>query len=345
MKQRDRQLDSYRALIMIYILCVIHVLYWCPNNFSLLKSIALFEMPVIFFISGAAVQVKGGDKSGTWQIIKNRFKRVAMPYYIYAAISICVIAMASAVSFGEYDITQLSGRDFIDILLAKQISQIPFVKHLWFITPYMILLCTFHFQTKILDKMRYSVIYLLVAFLIFAATTQISDSRFLRNCLCYNCFLIAGYLFYRKISRLRLLLISLALGGIMLAWLSAGEHFAPMQSHKFPPDIFFLLFGMLVLSVLGLAFSFIRIPDCYILDRWNRCGYTIYLYQNFAFIAATSLLDTVIPTTSVIRSSIMAVVVFAISTFASYILEPMELKIRTFGTKTVHSLTRLMSSS
>ena len=60
---RDTQLDIYRALAMIYIICVIHVVYWLGIGNELITSIILFEMPVIFFITGASFSLQTKEKS------------------------------------------------------------------------------------------------------------------------------------------------------------------------------------------------------------------------------------------------------------------------------------------
>lgn len=344
MNPHDAQLDAYRALVMIYILCVIHVLYWLPSNFLTLKSAILFEMPVIFFISGAAIKVKGGDNCrSTIQIISNRFRRVIIPYYIYAAVSLGIIAGLSTISSGDYNLGFLSGRDYIDILLFQRIPQIPFVYHLWFIAPYIILLCSFHFQTRIISKMRYPAIYLPAACAIFIISTHMTDNRLIRNCLCYNCFLISGYLFYRKISRQALSATTALLIGSIILWLTAGgATFSPMQAHKFPPDTFFLLFGFTALCLLGIIFSYVKIPDNIpILHRWNRCGYTIYLYQNFSFIIASLILDATCPhEASVMKTAVAAILIFTISTITSYIWSPLESKIQTVCLNRNKSLTQ-----
>lgn len=52
---RDLQLDGYRGIVMIYIVCVIHVVNWLDYNIEPYNSFMLFEMPIIFFISGASL--------------------------------------------------------------------------------------------------------------------------------------------------------------------------------------------------------------------------------------------------------------------------------------------------
>lgn len=39
---------------MMYIVGVIHTIYWLPVTENVFKSLLLFEMPVVFFITGAS---------------------------------------------------------------------------------------------------------------------------------------------------------------------------------------------------------------------------------------------------------------------------------------------------
>lgn len=45
---RDKQLDNYRALVMIHMVCVIHVIYWLGIFFPM-QSFTLFAMSSVFF--------------------------------------------------------------------------------------------------------------------------------------------------------------------------------------------------------------------------------------------------------------------------------------------------------
>ncbi len=79
---RDARLDTYRAMIMIYTVCVIHTTYWFAVGTEPLLSAMLFEMPVIFFIAGAS-QAVTEKKRNIIQTIINRSKRILLPLYIF----------------------------------------------------------------------------------------------------------------------------------------------------------------------------------------------------------------------------------------------------------------------
>lgn len=168
--ERDYQLDIYRALSMIYVVCVIHVLYWLKLGCEPWISVILFEMPVIFFVSGASLSFNKNPRS-VLSTLKSRFLRVMLPYYIYAIMMVLVVVVVSVICklwyseiehvFGSEvlrkhmcDITQYTWNDVVKIISGTDIPQAPYVWHIWFILPYMILSCTFDIQKKILIKIN-----------------------------------------------------------------------------------------------------------------------------------------------------------------------------------------------
>lgn len=128
---RDHQLDVYRALMMIYVPCVIHVLYWLQKGNSVINSLLLFEMPVIFYISGAPMCITGKKRSmrGT---ITNRVTRVLLPYYFYILCGIIFISLFAAYSsHGSYSVSRM-------IFAQGEVLPLPYMWHLWFIVPYLL---------------------------------------------------------------------------------------------------------------------------------------------------------------------------------------------------------------
>jgi len=80
---------------MLFVVCIIHVMYWLKMGCEPFLSIFLFEMPILFFISGAAQSVINSKRS-LWKSCKSRINRVLIPYYIYAAV-ICSIMLIISV--------------------------------------------------------------------------------------------------------------------------------------------------------------------------------------------------------------------------------------------------------
>lgn len=213
--ERDIQLDVYRSLVMIYVLCITHVLYWFSIGTEPIMSIILIEMPIIFFISGASLSMT--HPKGLWHTIWSRIKRVVIPYYIYAFVMVCLISLLSFIwhyrshiesllsiqisSYYKYNITEYKISNILDILSFQDIPHAHYIWHLWFILPYLILSCTF-LQIKLMQKTN-RWIYIGCCFTIFIIIQAISENMLLRNLTGYNVFMVAGYLFYKKQERLR----------------------------------------------------------------------------------------------------------------------------------------------
>lgn len=222
--ERDIQLDMYRGLVMIYILCVIHVAYWLGLAGEPWRSIILFEMPLIFFISGASVSVasRKHDVRGTaW----SRFKRVLLPYYSYIFYSVILVFVASvlwyAVRGGAFDAGLSPGRLVRALVPRDEVLNVPYMYHLWFIIPYLIISCAFPFFRSAVDRMSRTVV---VAILLSSCVlVQLTDSEILKEMVVYNFFFVIGYLFYRRIKTRNivgtfvasvLLLVIYAMGGV-----------------------------------------------------------------------------------------------------------------------------------
>lgn len=330
---RDLQLDNYRALIMLYMVCIIHVLYWLMNaGEPVLTFVLWFEMPIIFFVSGAAQSVSPG-RHGLLGTVINRLKRVVVPYYIYALVSLIVgvgltwaVKDIANVGFRPFHISEYGWKDVVDILLCLNIPGLPYMAHLWFIPPYLIISCSFPLQKKLMERVnRY--VYMAACVILFLIAQAFTDVSLLREVLCYNVFVVAGYLFYKKCSLRALLIVSLVTAAVIVAdvmWL--GGHFCPMQDHKFPPDWMFLTFHIFVLCSSSIVFSRIKIPECRILKIWNKRGYTIYLYQSIVFAVVAALrqhtyLNIQFP---LIRVMLDSCLVFLLCTALSYLTYPLE---------------------
>lgn len=142
--KRDVQLDAYRALLMLYIVCFIHVEFWLGYSKEPFMSLSLVEMPLIFFVSGAALSFRREPRP-FWATVRNRAKRILIPYYIYALLMVLL-------GVCRYGIDAYTLKDWAKILLCTDIPHVPYIWHLWFIIPYMVLSCTFDIQKRILTK-------------------------------------------------------------------------------------------------------------------------------------------------------------------------------------------------
>lgn len=293
---RDIQLDIYRAIIMMHIVCIIHVVAFLEFYFETFLSIVLFEMPIIFFIAGASMSLQKKRKK-IGEMIRNRFKRVILPYILYVFVMLFLVVILSifwhffypqidSIS-GSYitnrfsfDITVYTWHDLLQILLCEGISQSPYVYHLWFIPVYLILTCTFPIQTILMDKVN-PWIYIAVSISLFIFAVIFTDNRFVRNVFCYNVFILGGFLFYKKLDIRHILIVGSSALLVVLIYLYKFGDFVPMQGHKFPPDLLFLSYNIVVLCFFSTLLNKIRFPNLRIFQIWNIQGYSIYLYHSF----------------------------------------------------------------
>lgn len=151
MNNRDKQLDIYRGVTMIYIVCIVHVVHWLMYVYEPLSSLMLVEMPVIFFISGASLGMSN-SKRKVVETVFNRAKRVLVPYWIYAAVSLIILAALTFSIPEQYDISQYSYKTFVRVALTLDIPQMPLMAHVWFILPYMILMSLFPLQRSLANR-------------------------------------------------------------------------------------------------------------------------------------------------------------------------------------------------
>lgn len=338
--KRDEQLDIYRALSMMYVLCVTHIIYWLYIGNEPTKSLILVEMPIIFFISGASLSLT--TKKSFLQTLINRVKRVLVPYYIYAMVIVVGVALLSIlwhffnqqlvsaiglekVTNHAYNISTYEWRDVWEILCFVDISQAHFIYHLWFILPYLSLTCTFGLQINLMNRINRWV-YVSFCVLIFFVFQKIRINNLLTTMLGYNIFMVAGYLFYRKIKRWQVVGVCLlAIVSLVLYIIWVGD-FCPMQGHKFPPDWLFVTYNLAILCFLSLVFWKLTIPNKKIFGLWNTRGYTIYLYQSVIFTFVEPLYKLIISKIDLfsIQWVICGLLVWGLSTLLSYFTYPLE---------------------
>lgn len=318
----------------MYVICVTHVLFWLNIGSEPVLSIVLIEMPLIFFISGAALSLKD-NSLGFLAFLGNRFKRVVMPFYIYAIVMIVIMAILTIICiyyhqqlelfFGqkfpnnEFNLFEYNLIDILTIISCTDIPQAPFAMHLWFILPYLIISCTFGFQIKIIKRIN-RWIYVSLAIVLFLAVQYVVCNILCDFVFFYNIFMIIGYLFYKHIHSWQVLVIGIFSLAILFTYIFWGGWIVPMQCHKFPPDYVYLAYNLFILCFICLVFNRISFPNYKIFQIWNTRGYTIYLYQNIIFFLSYPiyrLLISRIPN-QIVQWGLCALIVFALSTIVSY---------------------------
>ncbi len=304
--KRDTQLDAYRAMLMIYIVCFIHVEFWLGFGKEPYLSLSLVEMPLIFFVSGAALSFHREPRP-FWTTVRNRAKRILVPYYIYALLMLCIVAL-------RLHLPAYTWKDWAKVLLCDAIPYLPHTSHLWFIVPYMLLSCTFDLQKRILTKINRGG-YLLLCVISFLVVSHVTENSLVRNVLCYNIFMVAGYVFYKNIRMKHVLFCAMAALVLLLVYRICQIPFCPMQEHKFPPDFVFLTYGVMVLAALSMLFSIVTLPNWHILRLWNEQGFNIYLFQNIPYTAvAIAIRHTAFTSSTWVQIILSVIVIFCFST-------------------------------
>lgn len=209
-EKRDIQLDCYRAALMIYILAVVHTVYWFGIGSEPLRSFILIEMPLIFFISGAAISVR--NKKETLRVaLLNRFKRVYVPFLIYSLVLLVIASALYCARNPGTAISAIADNKWID--LGRSILQFRTTfntSHLWFILPYFIISVSSPLQLKAIGKLGRNkyMINLLALFTITYTLWEIIPAEStmkewvgnVKFYMMWNIFYVAGILYYKKIN-------------------------------------------------------------------------------------------------------------------------------------------------
>lgn len=325
-KQRDNQLDAYRGLIMIHMVCVIHVLYCIGPKIEPLSSVLLFEMPAVFFISGAAQSRRESPFPPILTYIAGRAKRVLVPFFLFIPLLLFGFAAVSfaGLSVGNYvfDASSLTAGDVVKLLLTGGNAKIPTYQYTWFISCYFALLCSFPIQRRLLRHIPRT-LYLSLNLVAIAAMSFIDlgfhQGYLVKNLVIYNFFFLAGYFYYRRFSLRHLVAVAAVTVPIAVFTFISGTA-VPMQQHKFPPDICFLAFGMAWLSVLSLLLWKAKLPECRMINVWNERGYNIFLYQVFSLWTVVFITSPWIDSldNTWIRLTVLSLLTFAVTTVLSH---------------------------
>lgn len=288
---RDKQLDIYRAMTMIYIVCVIHTIHWNSLFNYAIQSVILFEMPVIFFIAGAS-QYVANKNYNTIENIKNRSKRILLPYYVFLFSIIIlyytVATFTDQIGKFQFSYNAFSCKDIIKMIMTGGCNKIPYLGYTWFISTYFIIFCIFPIQKKIINIIQPKTYLLFCAFIciiLHFVHFPILENE-IKSIPTYNFFFLTGYLLYKRYNHT---FITAIIFSIISVYLFITGKYIPMQNHKYPTDAIFLIYGCTILSILSVIFKHIKFKENIITKIWNERGYTIYLYQCIPFFIIYSI--------------------------------------------------------
>lgn len=213
----------------------------------------------------------------------------------------------------------------------------PFVHHLWFIIPYLLISVSTKFQLRLLQRIKpavYFALHIVIILLLSAINAKVQANvgfwtfrayRIIGFVVGYNIFYLMGLLYY-KAWRVKQIATALFIA-VAVFLLSGSYHLVPLQAHKFPLDYVFVAYNLVVLLALCLVFTFVKLPaGNRLLQLWNQRGYTIYLYQSVVFftVSAAMKLLHINEQPPVVRLAIAVSSVFLLSTALSYVTYPVE---------------------
>lgn len=212
------------------------------------------------------------------------------------------------------------------MLLTGGSTVFPFYGYTWFVSVYLVISCSLPIQQKLLRHIPGSAYLALTAAVVLALSPlHFKGEMELKHIPAYNFFYIAGYLYYKRCEQ-RLFTVVTTVATIMTIICFITGNMVPMQSHKFPADIFFVIFGTASLCLLTIIFRRIDIRYTYILRLWNERGYTIYLYQTVShaivYAITYSWIDSI--DSHIVKFLIYAPMAFTVTTLLSYITYPTE---------------------
>lgn len=267
---RDRNLDIYRGCIMIYIVGIIHILTiyisWYESNAA---TLLLIEMPVVFYISGAAYSLS--KKKNYPQYIWSRIKRIVMPYYIFVIIITVTNyykqCIHGSVPTGEFIQTFIENK-YYNIFSGNE--------HLWFIPVYLkiaLILPLLHYISRKITSNSFYILLGITALILYIRPN---------NEVCYTAFAFAGMYYHKNKPYNKHILLSATLLLTFICY--ANGYPLNMQINKFPANLFFFSYTICALLLLKKPLQWLchllaSTPMRHLIAIYARHDYSIYLYH------------------------------------------------------------------
>jgi peptidoglycan/LPS O-acetylase OafA/YrhL len=311
MNRRNESIDVARALLILYIVSVIHAMYWLGAFGSTWRSALLFEMPGIFILSGYSFGLSPDaarplSASTFIQFCVRRAWRVLLPYWIYAIF--CILLIFALGSWTSADVSPVSAKcvgAWLDpVRHGAGCSYRELNYHVWFIPVFLLVTYLLPLFARLKLPVRlplalWALCVIAVLEIVRHAVANEAISKAALNVISYSAWAAFGLSLGRGFvasSHQYLACLVLALGALLYIGVSQVASL-DMQSHKFPPDEIFFIFGTAWMSVFALVSKNMK-PGLWSrasiqpwLRPFIRSGYSIYLWQGAAYALATALRD------------------------------------------------------
>ena len=297
---RNYNIDIARGALIFYIVTVIHGAFWLniiPRPYS---SLLLFEMPLIFIISGYTYALFE-KKSGFVLNLKNyilflisRSSRIIIPYLVYATFCSFIVVLRD-IKVSQIEITATIQAWLNPFTHGRGYSFGMLTSHLWFIGPFLMVTFLLPIVTKFYP-LRTPLWLTSIGLCTIISTISViqEPASKLITPIFYLFWAYLGYVLASHIKIKRSQCLLLAMFGIVVLVLS--KFFLPvtldMQSNKFPPNCLFFVFSSIWVSLFLLVFSSLNPSKIEFLasSTWFKPfiinGYSIYLWQGVGYTAA-----------------------------------------------------------
>ncbi len=300
-------------MLILYIVFIVHGLFWLNPIPQSISSWSLFEMPAIFLISGYSYylsenskKVRLGDRITIKQyslVLVSRLTRILIPYFLYvAACIVFIIILLPPGREANYELTALIFTWVNPVRYGRGFSTEKLNGHLWFIPVFLIVTALMPIATKFKPFKNPNILTLVFGFAIFEylfSITHFPADKIIKEAVFYLLFSLLGYYlaqpgdYFRRSSYPTVAIVSLALLGL-IATVNYDIGILNMQTNKFPPNHLFFLFSCLWISfflyilfkVPLVAEKFMELGDTFWLRPFISSGYSIYLWQGLGYTVA-----------------------------------------------------------
>lgn len=283
---------------MIYIIAIVHGVFWLeliPRPYS---GILLLEMPLIFLVSGYTYALSVKDKLkhlsplAYFNYAGARLTRILIPYFAYAFVCACLFIVMEKPD----GIINVFAAWMNPLTLGRGYSTGMLSWHLWFVPPFLIITLLLPFIARnALDKVPIWLTTITIAILITISNAYLGDV--ITMSVFYIFWAYVGYRLARKRVLPNKVLLGIGALSAVILLLSVFVLNADidMQTNKFPPNWLFLLFSIIWVCVLILLSRLVSsdhyepLHDSILMKPFIACGYSIYLWQGLGYSAAKFL--------------------------------------------------------
>jgi fucose 4-O-acetylase-like acetyltransferase len=343
MTARTASVDVARGALMLYIVSIIHGLFWFGWLSESVRSAFLFEIPCLFIVSGYAYFLYENAPgrlsplqgfSTYLSFLAARCSRILVPYFAYAIVclTICIFLRGSQ-GMAECSIGNIVFAWLNPMIAGLGYSMGTLSLHLWFIAPFLAVTAALPFLTKIRLPTRIPLWGFMIGFSLvihFLSLTQFPGSGFLQSIVNFSIWAIFGFHAARQAGKLGyrdyLPVFFFASFILLASRLIHPEPFSlNMTKNKFPPNFAFFIFNcawvslLLMLSTLLDSRWIIKLSNAIWLKPFITSGYSIYLWQGVGYTAGIHL-GRVLG----LPISIVWVVAIVLSTMLGMLAAPLE---------------------